>query len=322
MKLCTIKLHYLNPSDEEIKNLHNLLEYLKKLSEGGINGVIEKWLLMVLDKTIPIFFTLHYKNQFPVIERITINRNVIGKNKRIDQLALLKYPPPEKVQKYGRCNIPGTSVLYGTFMKPTAFMEMKPKIGDLITVSKWRVKNNYELLYTPIFMNQPTDGHFNPRTFEFVKDFEKHVSKVFSKHAQPIVRDLTQFIADAFTKPVKDNHRDYLFSAYFADRLLDPKYPFSVEAIYYPSVQSKLNQENIAIRTDIFDQHYEIEEVRDSIITVDPTLGTGGYLSDGLGSCKNFDLATGKILWDSNRNYQSATKIFEHKLNHDLDLEV
>jgi hypothetical protein len=97
---------------------------------------------------------------------------------------------------------------------------------------------------------------------------------------------------------------------------------FCVEAIYYPSVQSKLNQENIAIRTDVFDQHYVIEEVKDSIITIDPSFGKGSYLSDGLGSCKAFDFSTGKILWDPTKNHQPSAKIFEHKLNYDLDLDV
>ncbi|MBI0398018.1 RES domain-containing protein [Cyclobacterium marinum] len=312
----------INFPKDQIKNFSNLLDYFKNLSGGAVNGVTEKWLLMVLDSTLPIFFSLKNKSRFPIIERITINKNVIGKNKRIDNLNFLKYPPPEKVKKYGRCNIPGTSVLYGTFMKPTAMMEMAPKVGDLITISKWKLKDDYKLTYAPIFMNQPTDGMFNPRTFEIIRQFDEQVNKIFSEPSQKIVRELNQFIADSFTKHVGENHQDYLFSSYFSNRLMHVNPQFSVEAIYYPSVQSKLNQENIAIRTDVFDQHYVIEEVKDSIITIEPSFGNKSYLADGLGSCKNFDFTSGKILWDPSKNHQSSTKIFEHKLNHNLDLDV
>ena len=182
--LCTIPSTVINFPEDEIKNLSNLLDYFKNLSTGGINGVIEKWLLMVLDRTLPIFFSLEHKSRFPTIERITINKNVIGKNKRIHNLEFLKYPPAEKVNKYGRCNIPGTSVLYGTFMKPTAMMEMAPRVGDLITISKWKLKDDYELTYSPIFMNQPTDGMFNPRTFEIKEQFDEQVNKTFSEPSQ------------------------------------------------------------------------------------------------------------------------------------------
>ena len=38
---------------------------------------------------------------FPELQRLTINKNVLGKNRRIKEIKYLKYPPKELVKKYG-----------------------------------------------------------------------------------------------------------------------------------------------------------------------------------------------------------------------------
>jgi len=103
------------------------------------------------------------EGNFPIIERVTVNKRVLkGNNVRIDKVDKLKYPPAECITKYGRANLKQQSVLYGTFNFMTAVKEMKPEKGDLISVSEWKIKNeNYNLIVCPLFMNQPNCSSWN-----------------------------------------------------------------------------------------------------------------------------------------------------------------
>ncbi len=307
--------------EEDVNKFRGLVDYLKKLADDGVTPLIEKQLLAMLDHATPFFTHLVMKDIFPEFHRITINKNVIGKNKRIRDITFLKYPPADKVSKYGRCNLPKQSVLYGAFMYMTAPNELKPNVGDLITHSTWRVRNNQTLTYCPIFKNQPTkENVINPRTLEINGAYQKELAN-FPANVKAQLDNLVQFVADSFTKRVNpENHLDYIFSAYFSNKIL---YEFSsgeIEAIYYPSVQGNLSFENIAIKPVVFDKKYDLIEVKDSIVIVDPSNGKGGYGMDGLGESKSFDYAAGQIIWDMNKLRQPRERIFEHKLNFGLEL--
>lgn len=311
-------------NEVEVKNFKALLDYFKQLSGDGVNTLIEKQLLLMLDFSIPFFSNLVLSDVFEEINRITINKNVVGANKRIHDIDFLKYPPANKVSKYGRCNLPGQSVFYSSFFSITALNEMKPKIGDLITQTTWRVKGNQSLIYCPIFKNQPIDKEvLNPRTFEINKLYENKI-KIYPNSVRQQIDALVQFVTDAFTKRVNpNNHLDYIFSSYFSNKIFNEFENGTIEAIYYPSVQEKLSFENVAIKADVFDKKYELVKVHDSVIVSDPSNGRGGYFMEGLSSCKSFDFASRKVLWDKdpNKMYQSPDRIKQLKNIYGVNLE-
>lgn len=309
-------------SEDEVKKFQGLVEYLKRLADDGITPLIERQVLAMLDNATPFFTHLVMVDTFHEFHRITINKNVLGENKRIRDIQYLKYPPADKISRYGRCNLPRQSVLYGSFMYLTTLSELKPRVGDLITHSIWRVKNNQSLTFCPIFKNQPTKEQvINPRTLNINRLYEKEL-KSFPNYARIQIDTLVQFIADAFTKRINpENHLDYVFSAHFANKILYEFTNGSIEAIYYPSVPSNLSFENIAIKPNVFDSKYDLVEVKDVIVIGDPSNGRGGYSMEGLGDCKSFDYAKGKILWDMSKIRQSRERVFEHKLNYGLELE-
>ena len=169
--------------------------------------------------------------------------------------------------------------------------------GDLVTVSKWRAKDGSTLTYVPIFKNQPKDGTINPRMYEYIEPYEKELHK-FPPNEQRKIELLNQFVTDAFTKRFRHvNDLDYIFSAYFANRILNKDPNNVVEAIYYPSVQQSLAFENLAIKPDVFDAKYELIEVNESIVDMDYTMGRGGTMTRGITDGKTFDFAANKIQW-------------------------
>ena len=308
--------------EQEVKNFKGLLDFLKRLSEDGVTPLIEKQVTMMLDNSLKFFSHLVLEDCFPEFTRLTINKRVLGENKRIKDIKYLKYPPADKIKTYGRCNLPGQSVLYATFVEMTALNELKPHPGDLITKTTWRVKGNQKLMFCPIFRNQPTEKDvLNPRTFEINQQYEKELKK-YPDNIRKHIDTLVQFVADAFSKRITSgNHLDYIFSAYFADKIFNQFEDGRIEAIYYPSVQDKLSFENLAIKPDSFDTKYDLIEVHDSVVAVDPRNGSRGYFMEGLSDCKSFDYTTGKILWDNDRVYQSKQKIAELKLRYGVDIE-
>lgn len=308
-------------TNREISDFNQLLNAFNKFSEFGINDATEKWILSVLDNSLPFFTHLINHYEFKTLERITINNRILGSNKRIKDIKFLKYPPADKVTKYGRCNLIGQSVFYGSTMFMTAMSEMKPRVGDLITKSIWKLKSPKHLKICPIFHIQPTNGTMNPNSWELEQEFFKVLKKDFPKELHEPITNLSKFIAFHFSKYVHHKrNKDYLFSAYFSNKILNELDNGTVDGILYPSVQSHLSFENIVLKTDVFDQNYELSEVHESIITKDPSDGGKGYLMDGLNDCKEFDQENGKILWN-NAIHQPEEKMEFYKKYIDLDLE-
>jgi hypothetical protein len=306
----------------EVENFRKLLNYLKILASDGVTPLIEKQVITMLGYSLKFFSHLVMESYFPKINRLTINKNLFRENRRINEIKFLKYPPKEIVTKYGRCNKPNESVLYAGFDDVTILNELKPEVGDLITKSVWKTKGEQYLKHCPIFKNQPLDEEFiNPRTFEINEKFEKLI-KEYPTNVREQILILTQFVADSFSKRITtNNHLDYIFSAFFASKILNEFENGTIEAIYYPSVKNTLSFENLAIKPNSFDSKYELIEVKESVVIVDPSNGRKGYFMMGLSECKNFDYASGKILWDNNKFTQSKENIVSLTRKYNLILD-
>ena len=309
-----------NIKNEDLDNLKSILNYLKQLSDDGVSPLIEKQILFLLDNLVPFFSNLVMTGIFPEIHRLTINERVLGENKRIRDFKYLKYPPANKVSYYGRCNYPQQSILYSSMFHVTTINEIQPRVGDLMTASIWRVKNNQTLTYCPIFKNQPKgDNIINPRLLDFNKIYNEKL-KDHPENIREHIDSLVQFITEVFTKRIDaKNHIDYIFSAYFSNKIFNDFENGAIEAIYYPSVKDGLSFENLAIKPDAFESKYELIEVQDSVCINVPTAGKGGHFSQVLSKCKNFDYVSEKILWDSNQIYQTpqglSHLISQYKIN-------
>lgn len=196
---------------------------------------------------------------FPLIERITINKKVVNKNIRIDEVNKLKYPPAEYVKSYGRANLKNQSIFYGTFDFMTAVMEMKPGEGDLITISQWKLKNKSDtLVVCPMFLRQPTNGSSNIPLLNLYNWFIRELRR-FPPLESKLYFETHQFYSDCFAREVKDN-QGYILSAILADKIFNLYENGIVDAIIYPSTRVDLQTSNIAIKKNSFDEKYELSK--------------------------------------------------------------
>lgn len=227
--------------------------------------------------------------------RITINKNIpeVGKQ-RINNIKYLKYPPAEKVSRYGRCNCVNQSVLYGSFFSLTAEKEMRPKIGDLMTVSTWKIKEGLNLNVSPIFFitglrNRPQ----NEISIRFKVAHENSIRKFPDAYKEEI-NNLMEFLALCFVKQVHpDNHYDYFLSAYIANKIFFHP-DINIDTIIYPSVRDHLDCSNMAIKPTIFDEKFELYEVNENILI---STQNRGLFHTGTGFTRKFNFGTGEILW-------------------------
>lgn len=305
-------------TEEEVTRFRLLLDHLRQFARDGVDSdVVEKYLLEMLEHSIPFFSHLVLEYHFQEITRLSINRRVIGSNSRIHNIKFLGPPPAEKVKSYGRCNMPGMPVFYGCFNPLTAVGELKPQIGDLITVSKWKSKGSQPIKYVPIFKRQPQNhfrmdkripdiqdlireknrANFNQNSFNHNQLYE-NLLMLKPKNFREQVDALVEFVADAFSKMVDPNNpRDYLISAFFSNVILNKFEGGSIDAIYYPSVQQNLTLENIAIKPSALQKKYELVEVSDMVVTDKPQRPNPGIFMEGLGDSTSFDYVSGKIFW-------------------------
>ena len=287
----------------DVYRLRTLIQYYSSLGAGGVSAGNEKQILASLKNTLPFFTHLTKAAIFGDLYRITVNKRIFGgKNKRINDIMLLKYPPAEKVTKYGRCNMPGQSVLYASFIELISLGEIRPERGDLITRSHWKVRENQGLKYCPIFKNQPKKT-LNHNMWNINQEYEEFM-KSYPKHVKAAADLIMQFVADNFTKKVpSDNHLEYIFSAFFSDIILNELESGTIEAIYYPSVKNKLSFENLAIKPAAFDLKYELHSVSESIVLTDLSDGQGGIGSQGTCQCYKRDFDGDKILWENHPTF-------------------
>jgi len=207
-------------------------------------------LIFGFDKVIPYF------------ERLTINKRLPNNNNEtIKELKHLKNPPSECVNKYGRANLKQQSVLYATFILPTAILEMKPLDGDLVTISRWKLKiDNTPLMVCPII------DYDNCKDYQLKNEFSKAL-KMYPEELQEIIIMDNKLLACFFSRFVdREKNVNYIFSAYFADKILNNHYDGKIDAIIYPSVQDPINSDNIALKPQVFNDKYEVFEISESIV--------------------------------------------------------
>lgn len=246
-----------------------------------------------LQNDIHIFFNLKlgsYRNNPPeTLVRISVNNRIL-KAKELSYLTDISQllAPPVDLCNYGRCNLPKQQVLYCGINEAEAYWEMKPKKGEVITISYFKLKEGAKVNCNLI----QKDKTLNP---------------IFENQLQEVFHILEDFFVDVFSYEVsRERPRDYLFSAELSSQFLYYPVPSkdNIEAIIYPSVQKKKFGHNVAILNDIILERYDLIGVETRFImeeyentnpesydlTTDNLIASFGTQS--------FDFEKGKILYD------------------------
>lgn len=277
--------------------IHLITSSLNKFLE--MDSIKENDLKIIQPKLDALFHILPLPKYYCIparLERLTINERLpSSSNNRFDDIRYLKYPPPDCIKKYGRCNVINQSILYGAFHFSTALNEMKPEIGKGITHSKWSPKEELPLKMFPVFFITRIGSEPNNALSLDIKMLHQNFVSNFSEKDRKGFDSSMEFLAKCFAKEVaKDNYLDYFMSAYISKKIFDLE-KIKFDGIIYPSVQTKLGFSNMALRPDVFDNLFKLNEVRYGKNSIEPG---GSGINQITSRTTNFDLDKDLIIWD------------------------
>jgi hypothetical protein len=268
----------------------SFIKHLEDIDKVDIttSTIEENLIISDLKHFNPLCFA--FNKVIPNIQRLTINRNLRdNNNETINELEFLKNPPKEVLHKYGRANLKYQSILYATFILPTLIKETNPDVGDLVTISKWKLKNED----TPLIVS-PIIDYAKCNDYQLKNEFRNELQK-YSTEWQKVIFQNYCLIARHFGKYVeKGKDINYIFSAHFADKIFHEIYDGKIEAIIYPSVQDSGTTSNIAMKPDVFNAKYEIDEICESIVY---SKDNHSLFLKSIKSTKKVSLS-GEIIWE------------------------
>lgn len=196
------------------------LKYLKDIDKVDLYSMPfdENEIISELKHFKPLCFA--FSKVIPNMQRLTINRNLRdNNNETIKELEFLKNPPKEVLHKYGRANLKYQSVLYATSILPTLIKETRPEVGDLVTISRWKLKD----IDVPLIVSPIIDYH-RCNDYQLKNEFRNELKK-YTTEWQKVIFQNYCLIARHFGKYIeKGKDINYIFSAHFADKIFHEIY--------------------------------------------------------------------------------------------------
>jgi hypothetical protein len=283
-------------------DLHSIEEIVEKLNYfrsffGKIQDLSEEE-FENLRNDISKFFTLkvgsHTDEPPKRLVRISNNNRILeAQGKELSYFTDISQllAPPIEYCNFGRCNIPKQQVLYCATSEAGAYWEIKPKNGDVITISHFELKPNTKVNSYIVKKDVTENPEIKSKLHEVYYLLEEFFEEIYSLRIS------------------RDRPRDYLFSGQISsDQLFYPVVSeLNFDAILYPSVQRKKHGYNVAIRNElilerynligvetrfVLDEYADLDHMSEEV-TTDQIIGSFGT--------EAFDFENGKILYDEEK---------------------
>lgn len=244
--------------------LNELISYRDKLERIRYADI--KTLIKESIQQIPITTAKLHKNA--AIDRVRLNREKPFFTKE-DDLNYIKDKDiiRDYLTEFGRANQPHQPLFYGALESSlikqnrlTAITETSKLLrdtesicleGQLVTLSRWIL--NKELIVAEIV--------FSDEALQKNPDTRRSFQNQFEQIKHHPLRELglrqLQFFSNEFARKV-NSHHDYKISVAYSDLIMND---LGLAGITYPSVQSGYQGQNIVLRTDIVDEHLELDSV-------------------------------------------------------------
>ena len=296
----------INVTTSDLTEILQINYILRSQNLVKIANFIESDIINDSARLIPLLPLIWEEGPFNTISRVSINHTITEdkRNKRLEKIQDIKYPPSRisKNLRYNRCSFKGQSIFYGGFGDIFALVENKPKKGDLITISKWKIKPGLNICYVPVFQSINI-VESSPAFKNEWEAYNKQLLKLNNVN-RTAIETIYGLISYFFTRKVNDNI-EYIFSSYFANKFLNSSIQ-KIEAIYYPSVENNLLTQNIAISPEIFDLKFDFIQAREMLV-LSCDKNKGGWISQELSIAENTD--NDLLIWETKLDNISITKL-------------
>lgn len=248
---------YLNIVKSAIEFYKECFAHLKKIDLQILNDTQHQKLSNYLNFVLNTSPIINNEVTAEFIYRVTTVQDNFLENGKLRNTKFLSYPPLDLVIKkgvYNRANSPTTTLFYASLMPQVAVRETHPDKGQRIILTTWQNKSLKPLNAYPICLTSGIHNEYADRNNYAFEEICKTMHPTIAEWMEVIF----SFFSSEFIKesePTNPKRYDYLFSAFFADRLLQP-FPEnsnmpSFECIVYPSVAWNHVPDNLAIIPEV-----------------------------------------------------------------------
>jgi hypothetical protein len=196
--------------------------------------------------------------------RLVVNEDVTGENLPLGHSRFLTYPPLKTVSDknvYNRANTSETTIFYAAQTVDAALKEIRPKVGQLVSIGVWRPNIQRDFIGYPIVHDDATI-----QANAEVKVANKNVREMEQSYHPALLKFFHYYIkllSREYAKPI--NHKlEYMLSALFSEHIFkvdDANPAFNYDCILYPSVGNGFKTFNFAIKPAIIDRDFQLEKV-------------------------------------------------------------
>lgn len=248
--------------DKSLEFLKSVRDNLKEVPYDEIYDHVAA----LRDKMLPS--ALLKKGHF--IDRVRINNPSDVVFTGIQDVSYIQDKEKLKFIDFGRANLPGQAVFYGSVMSPkierpreVAFKETSynykirdelQNISEVFTMSRWRIKEDIEVLEMIFSDDVLKVSEYAQQSLAHQENHYKHLNTAAQMEEQ------ARFFSNEFARNDigKDEAYKYKISAAYINYIWQKSH---LKGITYPSVQTGYLGQNVALLPELVDQHLELLSV-------------------------------------------------------------
>ncbi len=166
------------------------------------------------------------------------------------------YPDPSLQVKNGRANVAGTTVFYCSDDWQTALREMKPEVGDICYLSRWRINCDRKTAYRAYlpYKSIPAENNWHVLA---QKHYEKFLEFTRSNNIEKV--EHMEFLYNAICEIFTMEKPGYYFSSWLAYNIIFKH--SGIDFLAFPSKQTQFLGSNFAFHPNFVDQFFKLDRV-------------------------------------------------------------
>lgn len=237
--------------------------------------------------------------------RVVVNESIHGSNQSLNKKRQLSYPPLHIVRSkniYNRANSSRVTLFYGSGSIDTALAELKPMVGQTITIGEWVPKDENKFICYPISHAHIANGK-NIDTTQAFEGFKKQFTTadpLLIKFVEPYFNILGHEYSKSINHP-----QEYIVSALFSENIMKHSQRaqdsiYNIDCIVYPSVGNKFSTTNFAVKREVLNKRFELANATELEVTATNFNEVKGAPVNSINVVKYKNLKQAKRIEDNN----------------------
>ena len=243
---------------EKLPKLEELKQALKEFSDTDFSNKPLEEIESAYFKKINIF-PGHSGNYPPetikLLKLIRVRNNVNLEKENIQLINTFSYPPSTFCTCNGRANTPKSPVFYCSDKKTTSFIEVKPKLNELMFMSFWSIQCDREVNFIPILSDNLSYNYYWKR---YADKMMKQLIEQTIESGKDKSKELL-LLYNTFANWFANEEEPYYKTSWIANKYLYKTN--GIDFIVYPSFVKKQSTCAMAFHPNFIDNYLKLNKV-------------------------------------------------------------